>query len=290
MLIVGGDSDPNIMHMVERCSELGIDFTSVLMGKKTPSVTIDIAANSLIVDGVQCRPKSVFIRPNVFEYLETKDRAAYTRATDWFALFIGWMLANPGVRFFNRRYYHRNGVNKIETLLLASSLGFFVPETYLTNDLSLINEKAGEGRWIEKPVEGGEHTKILEARDPKDYAGSVLIAPTTVQQKLIFPEIRVFRAGNLLKGFMVDSDKLDYRDSKNTTLKPVEVPEGFYEPFMALTERMGLEYAAADLKTDEATGKLALLEVNSGPMFVGFDKSSNGDLTKAMIEYLVPSK
>jgi DNA-binding transcriptional MerR regulator len=46
------------------------------------------------------------------------------------------MLANEEVRFFNRRYYHRNAVNKLETLITAKKIGFNVSETFFANDLA----------------------------------------------------------------------------------------------------------------------------------------------------------
>lgn len=290
LLILGGDADPNILRLVLRANELGVNMRAVLVGKSgTPRVTVDVLNNALIVEGKTIRPKAVFIRPNVFEYLETKEYAAHTRAEAWFSMFIGWILANPDVRFLNRRYYHRNGVNKLETLLMARQLGFMVTETYFTNDAKLLTEKAAENAWIEKPVEGGAHTQMLQPRDPKVFNQNVTSAPTTIQRVLIQPEIRVFRIGQDLAAFKVASDKLDYREASNTTLEHVGVPAGFEGPFMQLTERLGLDYAAADFKTDEKSGDLALLEVNSGAMFAGFDRVSDGALTAAMIKYLVKS-
>ncbi len=287
LLIIGGDADPNIVRMVVRCNELGIPFRTLLMGQAgTPNVTINVRENAFIAQGEQIFPQAVFIRPNVYEYMNNNSQAAYQRAQSWFDLSIGWMLANRGVRFFNRRYYHRNGVNKLETLLVASSLGFFIPETYFTNDLPLINEKAAQNAYVEKPVDGGAHTQLLKMRDPAAFARGNILTPITVQQKLVFPEIRIFRIGDELFAFRLSSDKIDYRDSQNTTLHPAEVPEPFRKPFFELTEYLGLEYAAADLKTDEATGQLALLEVNSGPMYMGFDQVCGGALSRAMIQYL----
>lgn len=288
ILIVGGDSDHNILRLVLRCNQLNLSFRAVLVGKSnTPEVTVDVANGELIVDKERIDAKSVFIRPNVFEYLETKDQNAYYKAEAWFGLFMGWMLANPEIKFFNRRYYHRNAVNKLETLLNAKKCGIPVAATFFSNSKALINEKSVEEKWVEKPVEGGAYTRKLLPAPIQNGSENVLIGPVTIQEELVFPEVRIFRAGNQLISFRVTSDSLDYRESNNTKLELVQTPEKLKNPFMQLTESMGLEFAAADFKTHPRTGELHLLEVNSGPMFTGFDRNSDGQLTRLMLDWLI---
>ena len=115
---------------------------------------------------------------------------------------------------------------------------------------------------------------------------NVLVGPVTIQEELAFPEVRIFRAGDQLISFKVTSDSLDYRESNNTKLELVDTPEKLKIPFLKLTDSMGLEFAAADFKTHPQTGELHLLEVNSGPMFTGFDRISDGRLTQMMIDWL----
>ena len=45
-------------------------------------------------------------------------------------------------------------------------------------------------------------------------------------------------------------------------------------------------YAAADFKYSSRDDKMKFLEVNSNPMFVGFDKSCDYELVDAMIDHL----
>jgi D-alanine-D-alanine ligase-like ATP-grasp enzyme len=84
----------------------------------------------------------------------------------------------------------------------------------------------------------------------------------------------------------VTSEQLDYRSAKDTKLEPLATPEDLKDKYMKLTDHMSLQWAAADFKTD-SKGQLSLLEVNSGPMFTGFDRACEGQLTKAMIRYLI---
>lgn len=285
LLVIGGGRDPNILRLIETAETLGINVQKILLGARfDPDIVLNLHEGVLYVGGVAVRPKSVFIRPDVFEYMATNDKNESAIASDWFNIFIGWMLANPDINIFNRRYFHRNAVNKIETLLIAKSLGFLVPETYFTNSVGLINDLASvDNAWIEKPIVGGAHAKFLEKREQ-----GARVTPVTVQTTLIQPEIRIFRVGNDLLSFSIASEKLDYRDSTAPKVEFLAVPEAAREPFIKLTDALGLDFAGADFKTDPKTGALALLEVNSGPMFAGFDMSTvNRNLTTAMVQALV---
>jgi D-alanine-D-alanine ligase-like ATP-grasp enzyme len=50
--------------------------------------------------------------------------------------------------------------------------------------------------------------------------------------------------------------------------------------------RLGLDFGAADFKTDPDTGELIFLELNTSPMFAKFDLVSGGQLTAAIIQEL----
>jgi hypothetical protein len=47
-----------------------------------------------------------------------------------------------------------------------------------------------------------------------------------------------------------------------------------------------LNFSALDFKTCQRTGRLKFLEINTGPMFVAFDKAANGELADGMIHAL----
>jgi D-alanine-D-alanine ligase-like ATP-grasp enzyme len=53
-----------------------------------------------------------------------------------------------------------------------------------------------------------------------------------------------------------------------------------------LMTRLGLDFGAADFKTDPDTGELIFLELNTSPMFAKFDLVSGGQLTAAIIQEL----
>ncbi|MEZ5451488.1 MAG: hypothetical protein R3E93_01530 [Thiothrix sp.] len=65
-----------------------------------------------------------------------------------------------------------------------------------------------------------------------------------------------------------------------------EAPGELVEKLAQLSGHLGLDFAAADFKTDPATGELQFLEINTNPMFAGFDQVAAGALSDAMLRYL----
>jgi hypothetical protein len=51
-------------------------------------------------------------------------------------------------------------------------------------------------------------------------------------------------------------------------------------------DEVGLDFGAADFKTCPDTGSYRFLEVNSAPMFAGFDRVAKGCLSAAILEWL----
>lgn len=288
ILVAGGEKDFNIIRFANRCNEEGIKFRSFLTGRTgTPKLTIDPLQNTLLIDQSILKTKAVFIRPDVFNYLESKNPKHMDISRDWFTSFIGYILGNPDISILNRRYFNRSRINKIETLIQAKKIGINVAETYFTNDVNLINTYAESGDWIEKPVDGGDHAKTLVALPKDKYGAGATSGPTTIQKKLVAPEVRIFRVGGHFHAFEIVSSALDYRTSGDTKIIPVSLPISETNQLEQLTDILGLDFAAADFKTNAETGNLTLLEVNSGPMFAGFDYVSEGKLTASMIDYLL---
>jgi len=108
------------------------------------------------------------------------------------------------------------------------------------------------------------------------------------QEKLVPPELRVFRVGEKFFAFQIEADALDYRtvggDAKVTEVEP---PAHLLDGLRKLTDRFGLTYTAADFKAREETGELVFLETNSNPMFAAFDVASEGRLVDAMLDWLL---
>lgn len=287
LLLIGGDQDFNLHHVEKRAKENGVSYRTCYTGMGgIPKLNLDIHKNSFLVNDHPFKTKSIFIRPDVTTYQASKNPAHHRLASDWFDIFLGWSLANDDIRLHNRNYYVRNKVNKVANLLLAKKLGIAVAETYYTNDINFMKEN-DNGNWIEKPVHGGEHTKMLDVAGKTDNGGGISIAPITMQAKMVKPEFRFFRVGDRYRAFTMDSPSLDYRENQDAKVEEVPFPEEHKAKYTQLTDLLGLDFAAADYITDPQTGELCFLEVNSGPMFTAFDIASGGELCKDMFYFLI---
>jgi len=287
LLIVGGDADFNLQRLQKAAVYNNISHRICLTGMScVPSVNLDINENMLVVNGYAIKPKSLFIRPDVTTY-QASGKADHQRlASDWFDIFIGWALANDNIKILNRTYYNRNKINKVASLLIAQQLGIKIAKTHYTNDVYFMQKHDG-GDWIEKPVHGGELTKTLDLKNKEHDGSGTSMRPITMQAKMLKPEFRFFRIGDQYRSYTMDSPSLDYRENQDAKVEEVTFPEIYKDKFIELTDRLGLNYAAADYISDPQTGDLCFLEINSGAMFAAFDYASEGALCKDIFDFLL---
>ena len=183
--------------------------------------------------------------------------------------------AHPSVGLLNRGNESLE-VSKPRALILARASGLRIPDTIITNDFARVTD--GDRR-IAKPVGGGAYTTLFT-----DVAADG--RPVFAQEKLAYPELRLFRVGGHLFAFRVTSDTLDCRVDPGITLTEVTPPRTLAAPMFALADRLGLDYAAADFKSDPMTGEFVFLEINSMPMFTGYDVTARGRVSDAMVMHL----
>ncbi len=163
-------------------------------------------------------------------------------------------------------------------------MGFNVADTYVSNDLLALAQLHEQGEWVAKPVTGGAYCTPLAAHEIT--GNNILSYPQIVQRRLVSPELRVFRIGNAWFGFLIQADALDYRSASATRMQVVDVPGDLVEKLACLSDHLGLDFAAADFKTDPHTGEWQFLEINTNPMFAGFDQVAAGALSDALLTYL----
>lgn len=289
LLIAGGEQDPNLQSILRRARERELPVCTVLAGpERTPCIDWDVQADRLVLDGREVRPAAGFARYDVFSGMADRRRAVGFRAQAWHTTLHGWMLAHDEVRMVNRAYAGQ--VNKPFMLSVAARCGLRIPRTRITNDLAMLEAVPGAGEMIAKPVPGGGYTQMLgELLASTERRGGRSAAPAIVQQRLVAPEVRVYGVGGRFLPFAVLSDRLDYRVDRSTRVEPLPVESidpGLLEGMGRLMERLRMEYAAADFKTDADTGDLVFLEINSSPMFAAFDRASGHAVSDALLDYL----
>jgi glutathione synthase/RimK-type ligase-like ATP-grasp enzyme len=291
LLIQGGALDPNIARLHDAACARGLaPLASLTRADHVPRLRWDLETDVLEHDGTPVAPTAAFIRYNVF----TRTSAAADpagggdsfRAQAWFAAWQGWIAAHPDVRVFNR-VFGQATTNKPEHLVRARRCGLTIPATVVTNDVRAEDLAAAEWR-IAKPVAGGGYAHTLADALGSFPAGTrTLPAPALLQRRLVQPETRVFVVGRRTFAFSVVSSALDYREDAGTDVTTTAVPPTVEAPLLALAASLGLDFAAADFKTDAGTGRPVFLEINSQPMFARFDAASEGALVGAMLDWLV---
>lgn len=286
ILVAGGQLDFNIGALLRRMLRRRVKFVGVLLGPKlVPRLTIDLAKDRLTLNGKAIRPRAFFMRHDVFLAQELKTAEANAAAMNWYAAVKGWELAHDDVRGFNK---NASGVDasKLRNLYLAVRHGLAVPRTLLTNEFETVR-KSMRGALIQKPAAGGEHTTeftdFMGELKPKTSIGRY---PRFVQQRMLRPELRVYRIGDAMLGFSLSSPDIDYRSAHRVRLKPARVPRELGERLRALCDDLGLDFAAADFMRDPRTHEFRFLEVNSQPMFAAFDAVAGGRLCDAIIDHL----
>ena len=287
ILVAGGQLDPSIGALLRRLTQRRVAFVDLLVGPNlVPDLTIDLKRNVLRLNGQTIRPTACFMRYDVFLQMQSHDPAAHRATQNWYAAIKGWELADGDVRGFNKGAIGSDS-NKFQNLALARSVGFDVPDTLVTNQFAGLRRAK---HLIQKPTVGGEYTVPLDAwrknLDPKDRIAAY---PRFVQNRLKRPELRVYRIGRAFFGFHLHSDDVDYRERNRVRLDFVAPPPDVVTKLRALTDRLRLDFAAADLMPD-AKGRLHFLEVNSQPMFAAFDAVAGGALCDAIIDHLSPPR
>jgi hypothetical protein len=290
VLIAGGEADPNILSLLDRARERDLPVLPLLTGPdRAPAVTWDVQDDTLLVDGREVRPGAGFMRYDVFHAMADRRPAVSFRAQAWHTTLHGWMLAHDDVRMMNRRYAGQT--NKPFMLSLAAACGLRIPRTRITNEMDVLEILPDGAEMIAKPVPGGGHTRMVgELLRTTVRRDGVSAAPAIVQERLVSPEVRIYGVGGRFLPFAVISDHLDYRADGATRVQPMPlhcIQPALIASLARLMDRLGMEYAAADFKTDARTGELVFLEINSGPMFAAFDRASGHALSDAILDYLL---
>lgn len=286
LLVAGGDSDPNIQHLLLRIRRKRIPHHALLVGTTShPSLEWRLADGKFLIGGRVLKPTAAFIRQDVFGQMSDPRPETSFRAAGWFSSVQSW-LDTLKVRLFNRRA--RYPILKPHVLALARTHGIEIPWTTVTNYLAELRSSPSVADFVVKPVNGGDYCRALEEVLPgTEIRAGVSATPAIVQERLNTPDIRVYIVGKKVFVFKITSQSLDYRQDPSPV---VEYLAGFDRALLAklrrLNQALGLDFSASDFKTCPRTGNLKFLEINSSPMFVAFDRASEGRLVNGMIEAL----
>ena len=171
-------------------------------------------------------------------------------------------------------------------LAVLEATGLPVPATLWTNDPEQVRAFAANRRVIYKPVAGGAATKELRPEDLTDERLRTLSgAPVTFQQLLPGDNYRVYCLdGRVVASFRITSAEIDFRQNEET-LEETTLPDDVLQQCLNAASVLGLRWTGMDLR-DDGEGTLRFLELNSSPMFLGFDARAGTDVLGALVDAL----
>lgn len=289
-LLAGGDQDPNLTVLADAATKAGtaiVDLrTTAVAG---PAFCWNIEAARAQISDRKIDVSAAFIRYDVFSSTKDPRPEVSARALGWYQTISGWLLSEPAIRMFNREMALA-ATNKPAVLAAAQIGGLPIPETLVTNDISKLPDDQTEF-MIAKPVPGGDYCYSLpDALKKAGLRDGLAATPAIVQQRLAPPEVRIYVIGQFTFAFEIRSESLDYRVKQDADLVLLREAPKEATKLRELMSRLGLDFGAADFKTDPKTGQLLFLEVNTSPMFARFDYVSGGQLCAAMIQELSGEK
>jgi glutathione synthase/RimK-type ligase-like ATP-grasp enzyme len=284
--VAGGDADPNLHSLLRVLQRERRRCLPMLVGSAShPALTWDLQKDEVRFQGKRVQPSALFIRHDVFTNLNDGRYQSGARAYAWFTAIASWAAAHPDVKMLNR--HHSAHLLKPQQLMEARRCGLEIPKTLITNDFSAL-EKLDAAHSIAKPVAGGDYCRSLSSvLRATERRGRAAASPAIVQEKLVQPEMRVYRVGKRFLSYRIASTALDYRTTNDCVVTPAANQPSLIRPLRRLMNLLRLDFGAADFKTSPVTGRYVFLEVNTSPMFAAFDAVSDMAVSKAIAEFLV---
>ncbi len=267
LLIAGGKADPSIRAIHGAAQKLAVE--TVEIWTETAVLSFDPLTMTLWQDAHEIKDiRAAFLRNDVFG-------AGSASVT---AVLRGWLACHPQIKRLNPMAFGRSAsFNKLSALAAAHRHGLAIPLTMAGNDPRGLQAFAAQSPAIRKPVEGGDYCRPLV---PDAHTGATAII---AQERLVGPDLRIYRVGGQLLGFHIRSDALDYRTDRAAVVSAAPVPADLSEGLFALTDEMGLDFCASDFKTCPRSGRLVYLETNAAPMIAAF----GSELADAILAHLM---
>ena len=298
--LIGSPRDPHVAAVMQGLEEKDVepvvvdsmafpDDYRISLGEKLDM--IEVGGRTI------ARPAAVYVRDfyahALSPWLDLNDEmeqnwrrtlvALREKAQIMFSLLARW--AEIGVPVYNPPSPEWRLAKPFQLAVLERA-GLPVPETVWTNDPEKVRAFAGGRRVAYKPVAGGAATKELGPEDlTDDRLRTLKGAPVTFQHLLEGDNYRVYCIdGSVVASLRVTSEAVDFRQNEEL-VEETTLPDDVVKQCLRATEVLGLRWSGADLR-DDGTGTLRFLELNSSPMFLGFDSMAGTDVLGALVDAL----
>ena len=287
LILAGGTGDPNLIALHQAANFLGIATIDVRHDPNfSPRLRWMLDDNVLQFNDQILKPTCAFIRLDVFAGLSDPRPEVETRAAGWYHTFHSWLIANPAIGLLNRDI-KAAALHKPSALLIARDMGLTIPQTIISNDIEWLSSSTLSR--ISKPVSGGDYCVALDQILTTVPVREGLAAmPSIVQERLDSPEMRIYIIGETPIAFHMNSRSLDYRVHQDVDVSMMnDPPIREVTHLISLMKHLGMDFGAADFKTDPQSGSWVFLELNTSPMFAKFSQISDGRLAREMVQAMM---
>lgn len=288
---IGLNSDSTLNHFIRQAENLGeevvlIDLHKICMEPWCISIPsnaytskIEIEKNNLVLDpnaGYYARLidlSSVLPEPS-----STASRHLITGISAFLETATGRVVNRPGGHVHNgAKPYHE---------WWLSQQGFLIPPAITTsNKDNLIRFLNIHKSGIVKALCGMRGSaQAVTASDFDLY--EVEQGPVHLQKYIKGFDVRIHVVGNSVHAEKIESDSVDYRvKSAESTYSSFRIPKNLITKLILASQKMRLIFTGWDFKVDEE-GQYWCLEVNPMPGYDGYDRRSNGEISKSLVCYL----
>lgn len=300
VLLVGAASDAHIAAVAQGLDRRGVEALVVdtLSFPEEPSISLGHSLERIIVAGHSVgRPTAVYIRDIYVHPLSFGVDVAAEMDADWRRTLIAFRekaqmllpmlgrFSELGVPVYNPMTMEWRYTKALQIALLDAA-GIPVPETVWTNDPDEVRAFAADRRVVYKPVGGGAATRELGPEDLTDERLATLGgAPVTFQELVPGDNMRVYCIdGDVVATLRIEAETLDYRQNE-TAVEQAELPDEVLLQCVRATEVLGLRWSGIDIRGDADSG-FRFLELNTSPMFLGFDRRAGSGIADALCDAL----
>ena len=296
VVLVGSPDDAHVDAVARALKEREVDavVADTLSFPESFRISLGDRIDDVTVEGRAVgRPAAVYLRDTYTHPLSFGVDVADEMDRDWRRTLVafrekGQMLVpllarwtELGIPMYNGAARDWRNSKGFQIAALAQA-GLPVPRTLWTNDPAAVRGFAAGGRIVYKPVAGGAATKELGPADLTDERLRALSgAPVTFQELLEGDNFRVYCLdGEVIATIRVTSAEIDFRQNEQVVEETTLSPE-VLEQCLKAADVIGMRWTGMDLRSD-AAGTLKFLELNSSPMFLGFDARAGTKILDAL--------
>ncbi len=172
--------------------------------------------------------------------------------------------------------------------------GLPVPATVASTDpaeLATLPEGARGGFLTKGMVGGYRHTERIERPRSAEEAAHLLEGgPVMVQETIEGDNVRAFVLGADLLGAAeivpIAGGEIDSRRGESR-IRSVALPPDAARSALAAAARWGMFFSAVDFMRESGSGRHVLLECNSSPFFVNFERRTGLDISGRLADFLL---